>query len=60
MNNKIQKIEGLNGLIRIEELNLSGNKITKLSGIQPQKLCKLNLNDNLIESLDYFPVSPKL
>ena len=47
-------------MLRLETLLLDHNRISKITGIETQKLQVLSLRGNLIDALDYLPVSPKL
>lgn len=52
-NNKISKIENLNGLSQLKTLILSRNQISEISGLESQSnLISLSLSHNMLKSID--------
>ena len=56
--NNIEDISELQSLWKVEDLNLSCNKITKITGLDNmlRNLKKINMSHNRIASLEYFKV----
>jgi Leucine Rich Repeat. len=59
--NALKKIEGLDKLINLEELNLSYNMITEIEGLENlKKLKDLNLAENNIQRIENIVITKNL
>ena len=60
-NNKLQNLEGFEGLRALETLNLNSNELTTLAGLKGAKCLKvLNLNRCFLKSLRNMPEGLKI
>ncbi|CAD8126984.1 unnamed protein product [Paramecium sonneborni] len=57
---KVTKIENLDQLVLLQELNLSHNNITKIENLRLPSLKELNLSDNFIKSMHGLEFLPSL
>ncbi|CAD8046259.1 unnamed protein product [Paramecium sonneborni] len=57
---KLTKIENLDQLVLLQELNLSHNNITKIENLRLPALKELNLSDNFIKSMHGLEFLPSL